>query len=102
MRHPSSFVVAFFGLLALWPVLTGSYGMDLIAKIMIYALLALSLELLVGSTGLAKTHQAGAAHQQLEAQGEQGVDHDLGDQVHAVGACEHRPQGEQAKEGHNK
>ena len=58
MRHPSSFVLAFFGLLAVWPALSGSYGMDLIAKIMIYALLALSLELLVGSTGLVCFGQA--------------------------------------------
>ena len=30
------------------------------------------------------------------------LDHDLGDQVHAIRTGEHRPQGEQAKEGHNK
>jgi branched-chain amino acid transport system permease protein len=58
MRHPTSFVLAFFGLLALWPVMSGSYGADLVAKIMIYALLALSLELLVGSTGLVCFGQA--------------------------------------------
>mgnify|MGYP000323008392 CR=1 FL=1 len=58
MRYPSSFVLAVFGLLALWPVVTGSYGTDLVAKIMIYALLALSLELLVGSTGLVCFGQA--------------------------------------------
>ncbi|WP_310625834.1 branched-chain amino acid ABC transporter permease [Limnohabitans sp.] len=58
MRYPSSFVLAVFGLLALWPWLSGSYGSDLVAKIMIYALLALSLELLVGSTGLVCFGQA--------------------------------------------
>jgi branched-chain amino acid transport system permease protein len=58
MRHPSSFVVTVFGLLALWPVVASSYGVDLVAKIMIYALLALSLELLVGSTGLVCFGQA--------------------------------------------
>jgi branched-chain amino acid transport system permease protein len=58
MRHPSSFVLALFGLLAVWPWLTGSYGTDLVAKIMIYALLALSLELLVGTTGLVCFGQA--------------------------------------------
>ncbi|MGB0749008.1 MAG: cytochrome ubiquinol oxidase subunit I [Magnetospiraceae bacterium] len=36
----------------------GSYGVDLISKIMIYAILALSLELLVGSTGLVCFGQA--------------------------------------------
>jgi branched-chain amino acid transport system permease protein len=39
-------------LLALYPLVGGSYGMDLVAKIMVYAIFALSLELLVGSTGL--------------------------------------------------
>ena len=58
MRHPTSFVLVFFGLLALWPFMSGSYGSDLVAKIMIYALLALSLELLVGSTGLVCFGQA--------------------------------------------
>jgi branched-chain amino acid transport system permease protein len=58
MRHPSSFVLVFFGLLALWPLMSGAYGTDLVAKIMIYALLALSLELLVGSTGLVCFGQA--------------------------------------------
>lgn len=46
------FVLAAFGLLALIPSLSGSFGVDLISKIMIYAIFALSLELLVGSTGL--------------------------------------------------
>jgi branched-chain amino acid transport system permease protein len=39
-------------LLAAYPLVGGSYGVDLAAKIMIYAILALSLELLVGTTGL--------------------------------------------------
>ena len=39
-------------LLALYPLVGGNYGLDLVAKIMIYAIFALSLELLVGSTGL--------------------------------------------------
>jgi branched-chain amino acid transport system permease protein len=38
--------------LALYPLVGGSYGVDLTAKIMIYAIFALSLELLVGKTGL--------------------------------------------------
>jgi branched-chain amino acid transport system permease protein len=39
-------------LLALYPVVSGSFGIDLATKIMVYAIYALSLELLVGSTGL--------------------------------------------------
>jgi len=58
MRQPTSFALVFFGLLALLPVIAGSYAADLVAKIMIYALLALSLELLVGSTGLVCFGQA--------------------------------------------
>ena len=38
--------------LALWPLAAGSYGIDFVTKIMIYAIFALSLELLVGTTGL--------------------------------------------------
>jgi branched-chain amino acid transport system permease protein len=38
--------------LAALPWLTGSFGIDLVTKIMIFAILALSLELLVGMTGL--------------------------------------------------
>ena len=38
--------------LTLWPVVAGAYGIDLVTKIMVYAIFALSLELLVGSTGL--------------------------------------------------
>jgi len=38
--------------LAIYPFVGGAYGADLVAKIMIYAIFALSLELLVGTTGL--------------------------------------------------
>ncbi len=58
MRYHKTFVITVFGLLALWPFVVGSYGADLVAKIMIYALFALSLELLVGSTGLVCFGQA--------------------------------------------
>ena len=57
-RGPALFVVACFGALALWPLVTGSFGVDLVTKIMIYAVFALSLELLVGSTGLVCFGQA--------------------------------------------
>ena len=46
------FVGAAFAALALWPLAAGAYGMDLVTKIMIYAIFALSLELLVGGAGL--------------------------------------------------
>jgi branched-chain amino acid transport system permease protein len=46
------FVGLAFGALALWPLAAGAYGLDLVTKIMIYAIFALSLELLVGGTGL--------------------------------------------------
>ena len=59
MRHsPLLFVTACFALLALYPLVAGSYGIDLVSKIMIYAIFALSLELLVGSTGLVCFGQA--------------------------------------------
>lgn len=44
--------------LAAWPWVGSAYGVDLVNKIMIYALLALSLELLVGGTGLVCFGQA--------------------------------------------
>jgi branched-chain amino acid transport system permease protein len=44
--------------LALWPLVGGSFGIDLVAKTMIYAIFALSLELLVGTTGLVCFGQA--------------------------------------------
>ena len=59
MQGKYLFVLAAFALLALWPLVATAYGMDLVAKIMIYALLALALELLVGSTGLVLFGQAG-------------------------------------------
>lgn len=51
-RSKLAFVVAAFALLAAFPLVAGAYGIDLVTKIMIYAVFALSLELLVGSTGL--------------------------------------------------
>ena len=44
--------------LALWPLAAGSYGIDFATKTMIFAILALSLELLVGTTGLVCFGQA--------------------------------------------
>lgn len=52
------FVGAVFASLALFPLIAESYSIDLVTKIMIYAILALSLELLVGSTGLVCFGQA--------------------------------------------
>ncbi len=51
-------VITSFAALALWPLAAGSYGIDLVTKIMVYAILALSLELLVGTTGLVCFGQA--------------------------------------------
>lgn len=48
----SAFVLACFAGLAAYPLVAGSYGIDLVTKIMVYAMFALSLELLVGGTGL--------------------------------------------------
>jgi branched-chain amino acid transport system permease protein len=53
-----TFTIACFATLALLPIWSGSYGIDLINKIMIYAIFALSLELLVGATGLVCFGQA--------------------------------------------
>ncbi len=53
-----AFVIACFIALAAYPLLAGSYGIDLVTKIMIYAVLALSLELLVGGAGLVCFGQA--------------------------------------------
>lgn len=44
--------------LAVFPLLSGSFGIDLVTKIMVFAILALSLELLVGMTGLVCFGQA--------------------------------------------
>ncbi|MCX7257051.1 MAG: branched-chain amino acid ABC transporter permease [Polaromonas sp.] len=53
MKHSKTiFTALVFAALALYPVFTGSYGVDLVTKIMIYAIFSLSLELLVGATGL--------------------------------------------------
>jgi branched-chain amino acid transport system permease protein len=57
-RGKLAFVGAVFALLALWPLAAGSYGVDLVTKIMVYAIFALSLELLVGTTGLVCFGQA--------------------------------------------
>ena len=52
------FVIAAFAALALYPFVAGNFGVDLVTKIMVYAVFALSLELLVGSTGLVCFGQA--------------------------------------------
>ena len=53
------FVVALcFTVLALLPLAAGNYALDLVAKTMVYAIFALSLELLVGATGLVCFGQA--------------------------------------------
>jgi len=52
------FVALAFAALALWPLEAGNYGIDLVTKIMIYAVFALSLELLVGGAGLVCFGQA--------------------------------------------
>jgi branched-chain amino acid transport system permease protein len=51
-RSSLFFVAAVFIALALYPLVGGKYGVDLVTKIMILAIFALSLELLVGGTGL--------------------------------------------------
>lgn len=53
-----AFVVAAFAVLAAFPLFAGSFGVDLVTKTMIYAIFALSLELLVGGTGLVCFGQA--------------------------------------------
>ena len=52
------FVIAAFGLLAAYPLAAGSFGLDLVTKIMVFAVFALSLELLVGGAGLVCFGQA--------------------------------------------
>ena len=52
LSSKSAFVIVAFGLLALYPLVAGKFGIDLVTKIMIFAVFALSLELLVGGTGL--------------------------------------------------
>jgi len=51
-RGKLAFVIACLALLAAYPLVGGKFGVDLVTKIMIYAIFALSLELLVGGTGL--------------------------------------------------
>ena len=59
MTHSRSIFVALcFALLALFPLVSGSYGIDFVTKTMVFAILALSLELLVGTTGLVCFGQA--------------------------------------------
>ena len=57
-RSKFLFVLAAFAALALYPLVAGNYGVGLVSKIMVYAIFALSLELLVGSTGLVCFGQA--------------------------------------------
>lgn len=52
------FVACAFALLAVFPMFGGKFGVDLVSKIMIYAIFALSLELLVGGAGLVCFGQA--------------------------------------------
>ena len=58
MKSKLAFVAVAFALLGAYPFFGGAYGMDLVAKMMIYAIFALSLELLVGGTGLVCFGQA--------------------------------------------
>ncbi len=59
MKHSKVvFSVLAFAALALFPLVAGKYGIDLVTKIMIFAVFALSLELLVGGTGLVCFGQA--------------------------------------------
>ena len=57
-RSRTAFVALSFIALALVPLLAGNFAVDLVTKIMVYAIFALSLELLVGSTGLVCFGQA--------------------------------------------
>ncbi|MBL8340887.1 MAG: branched-chain amino acid ABC transporter permease [Rubrivivax sp.] len=57
-RSKYLFVALAFAALAIYPVFAGNFGIDLVTKIMIYAIFALSLELLVGGTGLVCFGQA--------------------------------------------
>jgi branched-chain amino acid transport system permease protein len=52
------FAAVVFAALAVYPFVAGTFGVDLVNKIMIYAVFALSLELLVGGTGLVCFGQA--------------------------------------------
>ena len=57
-RSKLIFTVLAFAALAAYPLVAGSFGVDLVTKVMVFAILALSLELLVGSTGLVCFGQA--------------------------------------------
>ena len=57
-RSRSIFIAAVFIALALYPLVAGSFGIDFVTKTMVFALFALSLELLVGHTGLVCFGQA--------------------------------------------
>jgi len=57
-RSKTLFVALAFAALALYPLAAGPFGIDLVTKTMIYAIFALSLELLVGGTGLVCFGQA--------------------------------------------
>ncbi len=52
------FVLIFFVALASFPLFSGNFGVDLVSKIMVYAIFALSLELIVGGAGLVCFGQA--------------------------------------------
>ncbi len=52
------FVLFVFAALALFPLVAEPYGIDRVTKIMVFGIFALSLELLVGSTGLVCFGQA--------------------------------------------
>ncbi len=52
------FVAICFVALAAYPLVAGKFGIDLVTKIMIFSIFALSLELLVGGTGLVCFGQA--------------------------------------------
>jgi branched-chain amino acid transport system permease protein len=52
IRSKAVFVGLAFLALAVYPLMAGNFGVDLATKIMVYAIFALSLELLVGGTGL--------------------------------------------------
>jgi branched-chain amino acid transport system permease protein len=54
----AGFVLAVFAALAAYPLVGGGFGLDLVTKIMILAIFALSLELLVGGVGLVCFGQA--------------------------------------------
>jgi branched-chain amino acid transport system permease protein len=58
LQGKTIFVALCFAALAVFGATGGAYGIDFVTKIMIYAIFALSLELLVGSTGLVCFGQA--------------------------------------------